>query len=229
MFEMWSEPWTANQKKKKKRKFQGDQGHPHPRKLLKVETNICKIWGILEANLKKCSTLKFMTNISFLPSVCIHRSIHHLHFQNFIDKKYVCRFFPMENIFFCDFQFSFPRESSFLQPVPGPGDYSRCAIKRYLSLAFFKMTPIFLLLGVIWPPVACKQNGILQTPPPNPVNTHTHTQRKEKEKGVPGWKWACCEVESIFHRVDKLRFWSKRSSSLWKENFRYLKLTHINN
>ena len=46
-----------------------------PRKILKVETKICAVLGILEANLKKSSTLKFIMNISFLTSICIHRSI----------------------------------------------------------------------------------------------------------------------------------------------------------
>ena len=58
---------------------------PAQRKISKVETKIFAIWGILEANLKKCSTLKFMTNISFVPSICIHRSIILI----FIEKK-VC-------------------------------------------------------------------------------------------------------------------------------------------
>ena len=48
---------------------------PPPRKMLKFETKICAIWAILEAYLKKCSTLKSMMNISFVPSICIHRSI----------------------------------------------------------------------------------------------------------------------------------------------------------
>ena len=48
---------------------------PPPRKILKVKTKICAIWGILEPNLKKSSTLKFMTNISFVPLICITRSI----------------------------------------------------------------------------------------------------------------------------------------------------------
>ena len=92
---------------KKKRKFLGGSGGmplpspppppPHPPcwKILKVETKICAIFGILEANLKKCSTPKFMTNISFVPSICIHRSITLI----FTEKKYACRFFSMENIF----------------------------------------------------------------------------------------------------------------------------------
>ena len=61
--------------KEKKRKFLGGSGGMPPRKFLKVETKICAIWGILEANLKKSSTLMFMMNISFVPSICIHRSI----------------------------------------------------------------------------------------------------------------------------------------------------------
>ena len=61
--------------KEKKRKFLGGSGGMLPRKILKVETKICAIWGILEANLKKSSTPMFMMNISFVPSICIHRSI----------------------------------------------------------------------------------------------------------------------------------------------------------
>ena len=72
-------------------------------KILKVETKICAIWGILEANLKKSSTLKFITNISFLPSICIHRSIILI----FIEKMYACRSFPTENICFAIFDFHF--------------------------------------------------------------------------------------------------------------------------
>ena len=61
--------------------------------------------------MKKSSTLKFIMNISFLTSICIHRSIIFI----FIGKK-VCLsiFFQTENIFSHDFRFSFPRESSFL-------------------------------------------------------------------------------------------------------------------
>ena len=67
-----------------------------PRKNLKVQTKICAVWGILEANLKKSSTLKFIMNISFLTSICIHRSITLI----FTGKK-VCLsiFFPTENFF----------------------------------------------------------------------------------------------------------------------------------
>ena len=64
--------------KEKKRIFLGGprgMPPPPPRKILKVKTKICAIWGILEANLKKSSTLMFMMNISFVPSICIHRSI----------------------------------------------------------------------------------------------------------------------------------------------------------
>ena len=57
---------------------------PNPPNILKVETKICAIWSILEANLKKPSTLKFMMIISSVPSICIHRSIILI----FIAKKY---------------------------------------------------------------------------------------------------------------------------------------------
>ena len=64
---------------------------PLPPKILKVETKIWEVWGILEANLKKCSTLKFMMNISFVPSICIHRSIILI----FKEKSMLADFFPM--------------------------------------------------------------------------------------------------------------------------------------
>ena len=47
----------------------------HPLKILIVETKICAICSILEANLKKTSTLIFVMIISFLPLICIQRSI----------------------------------------------------------------------------------------------------------------------------------------------------------
>ena len=66
-------------------------------KILKVETNLtCAVRGILEVNLKKSSTLKFMMNISFVPSIFIHRSIILI----FMEEKYSCWFFPpTKNIF----------------------------------------------------------------------------------------------------------------------------------
>ena len=40
--------------------------------------------------MRTSSTLKFIMNISFVPSISIHRSIILI----FIEKKYACRFFP---------------------------------------------------------------------------------------------------------------------------------------
>ena len=87
--------------KKKVKISTGVRGHasPLPRKILKVATKICAIWGILEANLKKSSTLKLIMNMSFVPSICIHRFIIFI----FIRKKYACRFFCPRNIFFPPF------------------------------------------------------------------------------------------------------------------------------
>ena len=45
---------------------EGLSGGMLPLKILKVETKICAIWGILEVNLKKSSTLKLKMNISFV-------------------------------------------------------------------------------------------------------------------------------------------------------------------
>ena len=67
-----------------------------PQKILKVETKICAIGSILEVNLKKSSTLKFMTNISFC-TFSLHSQIHHLNFHR---KNYACRFFFPQKIFF---------------------------------------------------------------------------------------------------------------------------------
>ena len=77
----WTEPGIAHGKKK--RTFLGGPGGMLPRKFLKVETKICAIWGILEANLKKSSTLMFMMNITF-DQFCtfnLHSQIHHLYFN----------------------------------------------------------------------------------------------------------------------------------------------------
>ena len=110
---------------KKKRKFLGgsrgmppNPPPPPPPTTLKVETTIRAIRGILEANLKKHSTLKFKTNISFVPSICTHRSIILI----FIESMLV-DFFSTEKIFFRDFRFSFLQESSFPRRIPGAGKY----------------------------------------------------------------------------------------------------------
>ena len=78
---------------------------PHlPRKILKVETKICALWGILEANLKKSSTFKFIMNMSFVPSICIHRSVIFI----FTEKKvYLSIFFPRDMFFSTIFNFHF--------------------------------------------------------------------------------------------------------------------------
>ena len=102
-----SEPGHANGKKEDISKTP-----PFPQKILKVETNlICAIWGILQANLKKSSTLKFMMNTSFVPSICIHRSIILI----FIKKKkgMLVDFFFHSKYFFRNFWLFVPRESSF--------------------------------------------------------------------------------------------------------------------
>ena len=67
-----------------------------PRKILKVETKICAVWGILGANLEKSSTLKFIMNISFLTSICIRRSIILI----FIGEKAWLSIFFQRKIFF---------------------------------------------------------------------------------------------------------------------------------
>ena len=81
-----------------------------PRKILKVETKICAVWGILAANLKKSSTLKFIMNISFLTSICIRRSIILI----FIWEK-VCLsiFFQLKKIFSTIFDFHFRENPRF--------------------------------------------------------------------------------------------------------------------
>ena len=110
--ECWStEPGTANEKKEEIFREGGGEGGgaggvtrgtpPSPQKILKVKTKICATGGILEANLKKCSTLKFMINISNVPSICIHRSIILI----FIEKKSMLVKFSTENTFFRDFHF----------------------------------------------------------------------------------------------------------------------------
>ena len=105
-----AEPGIVNEKKKEEISKAGP-GHtlpprpPHPcQKNLKVKTNLtCTIWGILEANLKKSSTLKFMMYITFVPSICIHRSIILIFME-----KYACQFFSLRKILFSaifDFHF----------------------------------------------------------------------------------------------------------------------------
>ena len=103
-----TEPGIANaKKKKKKRKFL--RVSRDPLKMLKVETKTCAIWGILESNLKKSNTLKFMTNISFVPSVCIHRSIILI----FIEKEVCLSIFFHGKYIFPWFDFHFRENPRF--------------------------------------------------------------------------------------------------------------------
>ena len=71
-----------------------------------VKTKTCAIWGILETNLKKCSTLKFMMNITIL-----HSQIHHLNFH----RKKVCLLisFPRKRFFSAVFDFHFRENPRF--------------------------------------------------------------------------------------------------------------------
>ena len=127
------EPEIANEKKKK-RKLLGSFGSmappppPSPWKLLKVETKICAIWGILEANLKKSSTLKFMMNISFVPSICHHWRV----VLKKKGKKVWLSIFSHRNYFFpAIFWLSFPRESLFPRQIPGSVAYSSYCLDHY--------------------------------------------------------------------------------------------------
>ena len=137
-----TEPGIGKEKKKRRKYLGGSRGML-PWKMLKVGTKVCAVCGILEANLKKSSTLKFILNISFLPSICIYRSenlkksstlkfimnisflpsicIHRSIILIFIEKKYACRFFPTEKILCRDFRFSILRESSHLRQIPDSG------------------------------------------------------------------------------------------------------------
>ena len=75
----------------------------------KVATKICAISGILEANLKKCSTQKIVTNISFVPSICLHRSIILI----IIEKSMLLTFFPWKIHFSTIFNFPFRENPRF--------------------------------------------------------------------------------------------------------------------
>ena len=52
-------------KNKKRGNMYGGLGACSPWKMLRVETKICAIWGLLAANLKKSSTLQFIMKINF--------------------------------------------------------------------------------------------------------------------------------------------------------------------
>ena len=113
-----AEPRIANDKTEEISRGEGWRGvracPPLPTPSPEVETKICAIWGILEANLKKCSTLKFMTNISFVPSICIHRSIILI----FIEKSMLVDFFPRKKYFSAIFDFHFRENPRFPDEFP---------------------------------------------------------------------------------------------------------------
>ena len=60
-------------------------------------------------NFKKSNTLKFMMNISFVPSICIHRSTILI----FTEKSILVEFFPTENFFPVIFKFHFHENPRF--------------------------------------------------------------------------------------------------------------------
>ena len=96
--------------KKKKRKYLwGSGGMVACKKNLKVKTKICEIWCILEANMMKSSTLKFIMKIIFLPSICIHRSIILI----FIKKVCLSIFFPRKILCSAIFDFHFRENPRF--------------------------------------------------------------------------------------------------------------------
>ena len=93
----------ANEKKKEEI-FRGVRGHG-PQKILKVETKICAVRGILE----DICTLKFMMNISFVSLICIHGSIILI----FIEKCMLVDIFPWKKYFLAIFDFHFRENPSF--------------------------------------------------------------------------------------------------------------------
>ena len=121
----------------KERKLRGRGGGGE---ILKVKTKILAIWGILGANLKKCSTLKIHYKYQFC-TFNLNSQIHHLNFHG--EKKYACRFFSAENIFFCDVRFSFAQESSFPRWIP-----ELCRFKVYGTRAKVQETEFGLEGGM---------------------------------------------------------------------------------
>ena len=100
--------------KKKRGNIWGGSGGMLPWKIWKMrlksdETKICAIWGIPEENLKKSSTLKFILCISFLPSICIHRSIILI----FKEKSMLVDFFPGKMFCFAILNFHFHENPCF--------------------------------------------------------------------------------------------------------------------
>ena len=81
-------------------------------------------------------------NVSFLPSICIHRSI----ISTFIEKKsMLVNFFLHGKFFFLhDFRFSFPCESSFPWRTPG---YVFCLLLFLVSSDFLPCQPIYLFFS----------------------------------------------------------------------------------
>ena len=89
-----SEPGITNEKKKRRKFLGGSESIPHPpspRTILKFKLKSVQFeafWRQIWRNLAH----KFITNISFVPSICIHRSIISI----LIGKEKVCLsiFFP---------------------------------------------------------------------------------------------------------------------------------------
>ena len=73
-----------------------------PWKILNIETTICAIWGILEANLKISSTLKLINEYHFC-TFNLHSQIYHLNFHR---KKVFLLIFAHRRYFFPWFSIS---------------------------------------------------------------------------------------------------------------------------
>ena len=99
--------------------------------------------------MKKSSTLKFITNISFVPSICIHRSIILI----FIEKSMLADFFPHGKKYFpviFDFHFRenprFCDEFQALLKVNGRNVQTKCqTVKRHEeTMIFLSQRPLIV-------------------------------------------------------------------------------------
>ena len=103
--------------------------HPLPPQILKAKSKVCAIWGILEANLEKSSTLNIHDEYQFC-TFNLHSQIHHLNFHR---KKYACWFFST------DFRFHFHKNPRFRR-IPGSDFRSKWVQylnkKKFTSILF---------------------------------------------------------------------------------------------
>ena len=150
-----------------------------------MKTKNCAIWGILEAS----STLKFMMNVSFVPSICIHRS----NIIIFIEKSMLVDIFSQRKIFSpAIFQFYFRENPCFCDEFQALSNWCFMDLAEYAN-SFGQKT-------LKWAPssgASCRTTADGRLPSshwPEDLARSSHWTQKKKKKWILPFGAAVCAV-----------------------------------